>query len=65
MKSWLITYSVKYDDGTEEERKMTVEAVNLFDAYMIVHEKVQCMIGDWKIKDAVIWDVGIIDDYVW
>lgn len=65
MKEWIVDYSVKYHDGVEEERSMSLGAANLMDAFENAQIRVQWMLDNEEIEDAVIWSVGIVDDDVW
>ena len=65
MKRWLITYNCMQPNNVEEERYFSLSANNISDALMFAETHVQEQIDKGEIEDAVIWNIGIIDDDVW
>lgn len=70
MKTWVVDYSVRYDDGPhverdEEECSMQLKANTLMEAYNMALVRVQERMEAEDLYDAVIWNVGIVDDNVW
>ena len=65
MKHWNVDYSIKYIDGTVEEKQTTLEARNISIAVgMALGNIRKPMLKEPEISDVVIWDVGIVEEEV-
>ena len=61
MKKWVVDYSVKFNDGVEEECTICdIEAKTLIDAYEYALIIVQGRVENEEIADALIWNVGLV-----
>lgn len=65
MKHWIVNYTARVIDGEEEELSFTLLADNISEALMLAQSRIQEMIDREEILEAVIWDIGIIEENVW
>lgn len=64
-KDWLVCYAVKYKDGHIEEKRSTVKGrymVTALGAALLYI--IDPLLKQDDVDDAVIWNIGIIDDDV-
>ena len=64
-KDWLICYAVKYKDGHIEEKRATVKGRYMVTALgTALLDIIDPIKEQDDVADAVIWNIGIIDDDV-
>lgn len=64
-KDWLICYAIKYKDGHIEEKRATVKGNYIVTALGTALCDIIDLIKERDdVDDAVIWNIGIIDDDV-
>ena len=64
MKHWKVDYSIRYNiSGEVEEHDMIVTAMNITEAIEVAAKKIADSLHTLNL-DAVIWNVGIIEDDV-
>ena len=64
-KDWLVCYAVKYKDGRIEEKRATVKGRYMVTAlWTALLDIIDPLLKQDDVDDAVIWNIGIIDDDV-
>ena len=65
MKDWRIDYSCRTESGSEAELGFILQAESISEALRLANERIQQMKDAGDFAEAVIWDVGIMQDDVW
>ena len=64
-KEWLVCYAIKYKDGRIEEKRATVKGRYMVTAFgTALCDIIDPLLKQDNVADAVIWNIGIIDDDV-
>lgn len=66
-KKWLVTFSLLYRDGRVRDMETRVKAESIMDAIREAQQKIYRTFGDdfaTEIDRYVIWDVGIMNNWV-
>lgn len=64
-KDWLVNYAVKYKDGSIEEKRAIVKGRYMVTAFgTALCDIIDPMLKQDDVADAVIWNIGIMEDDV-
>ena len=64
-KDWLVNYAVKYKDGSIEEKRAIVKGRYMVTALgTALLDIIDPLLEREDVREAVIWNIGIIDDDV-